>query len=247
MQQSRNENQEERPLSWEKFISWWGRLGGRGGRGEVAWWQIHVRSTSRICRWTALWSSSLSSSLKKGEEASWQIPVRLSSQICARRAFSKSRPEYSDVQTEILLGLRDDSLSEGTFREDKLLGDLLSWLCQLCCGKILTSSTSSGAVVMVGECSGVEMWWEFHKNWQFFLFISSKCGINIISLYHHMKIGSTILFKFWWKLRTWSNWSPFRAAVSSCGTGLGWRLPPVTKLTKTRESRNFGANFWGRW
>ena len=81
----------------------------------------------------------------------------------------------------------------------------------------------------------------------FFLFISSKCGINIISLYHHMKIGSTILFKFWWKLRTWSNWSPFRAAVSSCGTGLGWRLPPVTKLTKTRESRNFGANFWGRW
>ena len=158
---------------------------------------------------------------KEGEEASWQIPVRSSSRICAPGAFSKSRPEYSDVQTEILLGLRDDSLSEGTFREDKLLGDLLSWLCQLCCGKILTSSTSSGAVVMVGECSGVEMWWEFHKNWQFFLFISSKCGINIISLYHHMKIGSTILFKFWWKLRTWSNWSPFRAAVSSCGTGLG--------------------------
>ena len=64
----------------------------------------------------------------------------------------------------------------------------------------------------------------------------SKCGINIISLCHHMNIGSTMLFQFWWKLRTWSNWSPFRAAVSSCGTGLGWRLPPVTKLTKTRES-----------
>ena len=30
----------------------------------------------------------------------------------------------------------------------------------------ITSRTNSGAVATVGEWSGVEMWWEFHKNWR---------------------------------------------------------------------------------
>ena len=36
----------------------------------------------------------------------------------------------------------------------------------------ITSSTSSGAVVTVGEWIGVEMWWEFHKNWRHRFFLA---------------------------------------------------------------------------